>query len=57
MSSVLGGSGNEQDEVRFLKLKAKESKNWVLMSSALLEEAKLDMCSVRQTSSWRMIEC
>lgn len=43
---MLGGSGNEHDEIKFLKTKAKETKNWVLLSSTLLEEAKLEMLHV-----------
>ncbi|KAK3683200.1 APC5 protein [Vermiconidia calcicola] len=35
--------GGEQDEIAFLKAKARDSRQWSLMSSTLLEEAKWDM--------------
>lgn len=44
---LLGGS-TEHDEIAFLKVKAREMKHWTLMSSTLLEEAKLEMYSVSQ---------
>ena len=47
---LLGGS-NEDDEITFLKAKARESKHWSLLSSTLLEEAKLEMYSVRDMIS------
>jgi len=43
----LTGSGSgEQDEIAFLKAKAKDSKQWSLLSTSLLEEAKLEMYHV-----------
>lgn len=40
-------NGSGQDEIAFLKAKARDSKHWSLLSSTLLEEAKLEMCNVR----------
>ena len=34
------------DEIIFLKAKAREGKHWPLMSSTLLEEAKVEMYGV-----------
>ncbi|KAI7351280.1 hypothetical protein KC320_g5017 [Hortaea werneckii] len=42
-AGVVGGDTGEQDEVTFLKTKAKETKHWSLLSSTLLDEAKLEM--------------
>nr|QIA97806.1 putative anaphase-promoting complex subunit 5 protein [Teratosphaeria destructans] len=36
-------AGGEQDEILFLKTKAKDTRNWSLLSSTLLEESKLEM--------------
>lgn len=47
LTNLVGGEGKEQDEINFLRDKAQESKNWSLLSSALLEGAKLEMSSVR----------
>ncbi|KAK1093363.1 APC5 protein [Friedmanniomyces endolithicus] len=46
VSGLLGGAAGEQDEITFLKAKARETKHWSLLSSTLLEEAKLDMYTV-----------
>ena len=46
LQNLVGGGGGDQDEIAFLKTKAREGKHWSLMSSTLLEEAKLDMYSV-----------
>ena len=46
LARLVGGGNSEQDEIAFLKAKARDSKHWPLMSSTLLEEAKLDMYSV-----------
>ncbi len=46
VSGLLGGAAGEQDEISFLKAKARETKHWSLLSSTLLEEAKLDMYMV-----------
>ncbi|KAK4892920.1 APC5 protein [Elasticomyces elasticus] len=43
VSGLLGGAAGEHDEISFLKGKARETKHWSLLSSTLLEEAKLDM--------------
>ncbi|KAI6852525.1 hypothetical protein KC364_g105 [Hortaea werneckii] len=43
IAGVVGGDTGEQDEVTFLKTKAKETKHWSLLSSTLLDEAKLEM--------------
>lgn len=46
VGGLVGGGGGELDEIAFLKAKARETKNWSLLSSTLLEEAKLEMYSV-----------
>ncbi|KAK4540630.1 hypothetical protein LTR36_009061 [Oleoguttula mirabilis] len=43
VSGLGGAGGGEQDEIVFLKAKAKETKHWSLLSSTLLDESKLDM--------------
>lgn len=43
LAALAGDGGSEQDELAFLKAKAKESKHWSLVSSTLLEEAKLEL--------------
>ncbi|RMY67274.1 hypothetical protein D0863_07903 [Hortaea werneckii] len=43
MAGVVGGDTGDQDEVTFLKTKAKETKHWSLLSSTLLDEAKIEM--------------
>ncbi|KAI7052597.1 hypothetical protein KC366_g67 [Hortaea werneckii] len=43
IAGVVGGETGDQDEVTFLKTKAKETKHWSLLSSTLLDEAKLEM--------------
>jgi len=43
---LLGNGSGEHDEIAFLKAKAKETRHWSLMSTTLLEEAKLEMYSV-----------
>ncbi|RMY53982.1 hypothetical protein D0865_04965 [Hortaea werneckii] len=43
MAGVVGGDTGDQDEVAFLKTKAKETKHWSLLSSTLLDEAKIEM--------------
>ncbi|KAK4555261.1 APC5 protein [Recurvomyces mirabilis] len=42
-SGFLGAAACEQDEIGFLKAKARDTKHWSLLSSTLLEEAKLGM--------------
>lgn len=46
VGSLIGGVGSGQDEIAFLKTKAKETRHWSLMSSTLLEESKLEMYAV-----------
>jgi len=53
VSGLLGGSAGEQDEISFLKTKARETKHWSLLSSTLLEEAKLEMYTVMHLSRSR----
>jgi len=43
LSALAGDGGSEQDELAFLKAKAKDGKHWSLVSSTLLEEAKLEL--------------
>lgn len=43
LAAIAGEGGTEQDELAFLKAKAKDSKHWTLMSSTLLEEARFEM--------------
>ncbi|TKA26215.1 hypothetical protein B0A54_16906 [Friedmanniomyces endolithicus] len=50
VSGLLGGVAGEQDEISFLKAKARETKHWSLLSSTLLEEAKLDMYTTGSTT-------
>ncbi|TKA52299.1 hypothetical protein B0A55_11503 [Friedmanniomyces simplex] len=50
VSGLLGGPAGEQDEISFLKAKARETKHWSLLSSTLLEEAKLDMYTTGSTT-------
>ena len=46
LSNLLGGSGEgSNEEIAFLKNKAREGRNWSLLSSTLLEEAKVEMYS------------
>jgi len=47
LSALAGDGGSEQDELAFLKAKAKDGKHWSLVSSTLLEEAKLELRHVR----------
>lgn len=47
LAALAGDGGNEQDELAFLKAKAKDGKHWSLISSTLLEEAKLELRHVR----------
>lgn len=46
---MAGDGGSEQDELAFLKTKAKEGKHWSLVSSTLLEESKLELRHVRHS--------
>ncbi|KAI5357428.1 Putative tetratricopeptide-like helical domain superfamily, anaphase-promoting complex subunit 5 [Septoria linicola] len=41
ITGVVGGG--EHDEIAFLKTKARESKNWLLLSSTLLEEGRVEL--------------
>ena len=50
ISGLIGNGSGEQDEIAFLKAKARDTKNWSLMSTTLLEEAKLEMYSVSTRS-------
>ncbi|KAM0718071.1 hypothetical protein Q7P37_006403 [Cladosporium fusiforme] len=43
LAALAGDGGSEQDELAFLKTKAKDGKHWNLVSSTLLEEAKLEL--------------
>ncbi|KAK5114243.1 hypothetical protein LTR85_010308 [Meristemomyces frigidus] len=43
VSGLGGAGGGEQDEIVFLKAKARETKHWSLLSSTLLDESKLEM--------------
>ncbi|SMQ56195.1 unnamed protein product [Zymoseptoria tritici ST99CH_3D7] len=45
ISGVVGSGGGEQDEITFLKTKAREGKHWLLLSGTLLEEARFEMFS------------
>ncbi|CZT15135.1 uncharacterized protein RCC_01027 [Ramularia collo-cygni] len=45
VSGVVGSNAGERDEVQFLKTKAREGRHWMLLSSTLLEEARLEMFS------------
>ena len=40
--ACLGGN-DERDEIAFLKARAREGKNWALLSSTLLEEARVEL--------------
>lgn len=53
VSGLLSGEKGEHDEIAFLKARAKDTKHWSLLSSTLLEEAKLDMYTVRSPVSGR----
>lgn len=46
LAALAGEGGSEQDELAFLKTKAKDGKHWNLVSSTLLEEAKLELRNV-----------
>ena len=46
LARLVGGGSTEQDEIAYLKTKAREGKHWSLMSSTLLEEAKGQIYSV-----------
>jgi anaphase-promoting complex subunit 5 len=54
ISRMLGGVMGEQDEIAFLKDKARENKHWSLLSSTLLEEAKLEMYTVSLAGGVRL---
>ncbi|KXT10657.1 hypothetical protein AC579_6348 [Pseudocercospora musae] len=43
VSGYIGSNGGEQDEIDFLKRRAREGKHWMLMSSTLLEEGRMAM--------------
>ena len=45
----MGMLGSERDGLTFLKAKAKESKMYSLLSSTLLNEAKLSLSNVRDS--------
>ncbi|CAK3780641.1 Anaphase-promoting complex subunit 5 [Lecanosticta acicola] len=45
IAGVVGSGGSEHDEIAFLKQKAKDGKHWMLLSSTLLEEARLELYS------------
>ena len=47
LAKLVGTGSGQQDEIEFVKAKARDGKHWALMSSTLLEEAKMDMYSVR----------
>ncbi|KAK4609122.1 Anaphase-promoting complex subunit 5 [Fulvia fulva] len=49
ISGIVGSGSGEHDEVAFLKQKARDGKHWMLLSSTLLEEAKLEMCTAGST--------
>lgn len=46
-----GVLGTEKEALAFLKLKAKESNMWSLLSTTLLSEAKLALCNVSTFAS------
>lgn len=46
----MGSGGGQQDEITFLKEKAKAGKHWMLLGTTLLEEAKLEMYSASTPS-------
>ncbi|KXL47441.1 hypothetical protein M433DRAFT_64178 [Acidomyces richmondensis BFW] len=46
ISGLTGNGPGEQDEIAFLKAKAKETRHWSLLSGTSLEEAKLELCHV-----------
>lgn len=50
LATIAGEGRNEQEELAFLKTKAREGKHWSLMSSTLLEEAKMEMRYVRMNA-------
>lgn len=45
VSGYIGSNGGEQDEIDFLKQRAKEGKHWMLLSSTLLEEGRMELFS------------
>jgi anaphase-promoting complex subunit 5 len=49
LAKLVGGGNSDQDEIAFLKAKAREGRVWSLLSSTLLEEAKGEMYSVSLT--------
>lgn len=49
-AGLSGILGSERDSLMFLKTKAKEMKMWSLLSSALLNEARLELQQVRKDS-------
>ena len=64
LAKLVGGGNGDQDEIAFLKSKAREGRVWSLLSSTLLEEAKGEMYSVSPTlifhdlnsiCSWEMV--
>ena len=59
LAALAGDGGSEQDELAFLKAKAKDGKHWSLVSSTLLEEAKLELrhvCSFPPRVECRMLQ-
>ncbi|EMC98164.1 hypothetical protein BAUCODRAFT_414981 [Baudoinia panamericana UAMH 10762] len=57
VSSSVGSVTSEQDELIFLKAKARETKHWSLLSSTLLEESKLMMYTHNQNIGTRHTIC
>ena len=51
-----GVLGTEKETLAFLKTKAKESNMWSLLSTTLLSEAKLSLCSVSGFQLWALHE-
>jgi len=46
----VGGGRNDQDEIHFLKTKAREGRNWALLSQTLMEEGRGEMTRVSPVS-------
>ncbi|KAK5163336.1 APC5 protein [Saxophila tyrrhenica] len=46
LSRLIGGGTNDQDEIAFLKTKARDGRNWALLSQTLLEEGRGEMGGV-----------
>ncbi|KAF2861462.1 hypothetical protein K470DRAFT_281486 [Piedraia hortae CBS 480.64] len=49
MPELKGSGGNDEDEISFLKAKAKESRNWLLLASTLMDEARIEVYQHHQS--------